>query len=89
MLSERQHAEVAAQRDAAREEVVRASAARDEAKTELGSARQALEAMRDENQRLERATAAQERIIAYRQSVRWWVVLPWMRVRALIRRLRP
>ena len=32
-------------------------------------------------QRLERAIAAQERIIAYRQSARWWLKLPWLRVR--------
>ncbi|MCC7114696.1 MAG: methyltransferase domain-containing protein [Burkholderiales bacterium] len=31
--------------------------------------------------RLDRALAAQERIIAYRQSVRWWFVLPWMRAK--------
>ena len=87
--SERQYAEAAAQRDAARAEAMRASAARDDANTQLGSARQALDALRDENGRLERAIAAQERIIAYRQSARWWIALPWIRVRAWMRRLRP
>jgi SAM-dependent methyltransferase len=50
---------------------------------ELGSARQASEALEAERQRLERAIAAQERIIAYRQSARWWMQLPWLRVRNL------
>jgi len=50
---------------------------------ELGSARQAGEALEAERQRLERAIAAQERIIAYRQSARWWMQLPWLRVRNL------
>jgi SAM-dependent methyltransferase len=36
-----------------------------------------------EHERLERAIAAQERIIAYRQSARWWIKLPWLRVRLL------
>jgi len=53
------------------------------ASTELGSARQAGEALEAERQRLERAIAAQERIIAYRQSARWWMQLPWLRVRNL------
>ena len=54
-----------------------------EATTALGSARQAAEALDDERLRLERAIAAQERIIAYRQSARWWMQLPWLRVRHL------
>jgi hypothetical protein len=43
--------------------------------------------LREENARLERAIAAQERIIAYRQSARWWIALPWIRARAWIQRL--
>ena len=39
-----------------------------------------------ERQRVE--LAAQERIIAYRQSVRWWIVLPWVRVRRAWDRIR-
>jgi len=31
--------------------------------------------------RLQRALDAQERIILHRQSLRWWLVLPWLRVR--------
>jgi SAM-dependent methyltransferase len=37
--------------------------------------------------RLDRALEAQERIIAYRQTFRWWVALPWMRVKLAWKRL--
>jgi len=37
--------------------------------------------------RLDRALEAQERIIAYRQSLRWWVALPWMRTKLAWKRL--
>jgi len=42
----------------------------------------------DERARLERAIAALERLVAYRQSVRWWLKLPLVRVRLLWKRLR-
>ena len=51
--------------------------------TDLASAQQALQALDAERERLERAIAAQERIIAYRQSARWWMQLPLLRVRNL------
>lgn len=54
----------------------------------LGSARQAVAAQSAECERLERAIAAQERIIAYRQSARWWISLPWLRVRLWWQRVR-
>ncbi len=44
-------------------------------------------AFKHENARLEAAAAAQERIIAYRQSFRWWITLPLLRVRLWWRRL--
>jgi SAM-dependent methyltransferase len=88
VLLDRDRAEAVEQRDAAREETLRMAAARDEASTALGSAQQAADTLREEIDRLERAIAAQERIIAYRQSARWWMTLPWMRVRARMRRLR-
>jgi SAM-dependent methyltransferase len=81
-LIDRERQEAADQRDAAREEIKRTAAARDDANTALASARQAQDALREEHERLERAIAAQERIIAYRQSARWWVALPWIRLRA-------
>ena len=40
-----------------------------------------------EAQRLERAIAAQERIIAYRQSARWWLALPWLRLKLVWQRV--
>lgn len=55
--------------------------ARDQAVQDLASARQGVDALRTEGERLERALAAQERIIAYRQSARWWLALPWLRIK--------
>jgi ubiquinone/menaquinone biosynthesis C-methylase UbiE len=54
----------------------------------LGSARQAIAAQGAECERLERAINAQEHIIAYRQSARWWFSLPWLRVRLWWQRVR-
>jgi SAM-dependent methyltransferase len=45
-------------------------------------------ALAAERDRLERALAAQERLIAYRQSARWWLQMPWFRVRLLWHRWR-
>jgi len=53
VLIDRERTEAAEQRDAAREEVVRTATARDDANTALASARQALDALGDENGRLE------------------------------------
>ncbi len=58
-----------------------AAAERDRAVSALASKRQAVEALTAEGERLERALEAQERIIAYRQSARWWLALPWLRIR--------
>ena len=44
--------------------------------------------VRSEQTRLEAALAAQERIIAYRQSLRWWLRLPWLRLRLWLARAR-
>jgi SAM-dependent methyltransferase len=54
---------------------------RDVARADTASARQALDAMTAECARLERAIAAQERIIAHRQTLRWWLALPWLRIK--------
>jgi hypothetical protein len=51
------------------------------------TAGEAVAALQNECGRLERAIAAQERIIAYRQSARWWLKLPWIRVKLLWKRL--
>jgi DNA repair exonuclease SbcCD ATPase subunit len=55
---------------------------------EAADARQQIGALGEERQRLERAIGAQERIIAYRQSARWWIALPWLRVKLLFARWR-
>jgi len=53
---------------------------------ERDDARRALAA---EQERLLRQIEAQERLVAYRESVRWWLVLPWLRARRLWNRIRP
>ncbi len=47
----------------------------------------AVTAARDEHARLEAALAAQERIIDYRQSARWWLRLPLVRLRSAWKRV--
>jgi len=54
----------------------------------LGTARHSVTALGAECERLERAVTAQERIIAYRQSARWWFSLPWLRLRLWWQRVR-
>ena len=78
-----QLAEHVAARDAGQRALDAAQTRLAEAVSELGSLRQATQALEAERERLERAIAAQERIIAYRQSARWWMQLPWLRVRHL------
>ena len=58
-----------------------------ELERETAHGREAIAAYTAECQRLERVINAQERIINYRQSARWWVALPWLRVRLLWKRL--
>ncbi len=41
----------------------------------------ALAVQRTEFKRLERALTAQEHIIGYRQTLRWWLALPWLRIK--------
>jgi 2-polyprenyl-3-methyl-5-hydroxy-6-metoxy-1,4-benzoquinol methylase len=45
-------------------------------------------ALREEVVRLEAAAAAQERIIDYRQGIRWWLKLPFVRARMAWRKAR-
>jgi uncharacterized protein involved in exopolysaccharide biosynthesis len=59
----------------------------DAARAEIASLEQRCTALEAERQRLEGAVKAQERIIAYRQSIRWWMLLPWVRARRLWQRL--
>ncbi len=48
---------------------------------------QRLASLEEERARLEKAIGAQERIIAYRQSARWWLALPFLRIKLLWKRL--
>lgn len=80
---------VSADREKVMEERVRADgvwrAALDEANLKLDNVTRAAA---DEHERLSRQLQAQERLIAYRESVRWWFVLPWVRIRRLWNRIR-
>jgi SAM-dependent methyltransferase len=55
---------------------------------EAVAAREERDGLADSLASSHRAVAAQERIIAYRQSARWWFMLPWFRVRLWWRRVR-
>lgn len=72
--------------DAARHERGEAIALAETRESALSALRTTQSALQAEQRRLEAALAAQERIIAYRQSVRWWLQLPWLRVRLMWRR---
>ena len=52
-----------------------------DAERRLGDGAQAITALEGEITRLHGAVNAQERIVSYRQSFRWWVQLPWLRLR--------
>ncbi|MDQ2915743.1 MAG: class I SAM-dependent methyltransferase [Pseudomonadota bacterium] len=69
-----------------RDEVI-AERARSEAALRQES-EEARRTLADERERLARQIAAQERIVAYRESVRWWLVLPLLRARRLWNRIR-
>jgi len=58
-----------------------------ETATQLAAARTRADEAVTECGRLERALAAQERIIAHRQSFGWWLKLPWKRVQLAWSRL--
>ena len=53
-----------------------------------GALREELVSARAAQERLTREVAAQERIVAYRESVRGWLALPWLRARRLWNRIR-
>ncbi len=55
--------------------------------SELSEAQQNIAELAAEQHRLDAGLAAQERLIVYRQSFRWWLLLPWMRTRLWWRRL--
>ena len=41
----------------------------------------ALRTLEQEKGSMDAALAAQERIIGYRETLRWWLQLPWLRAR--------
>ncbi len=83
-----QHERAQGELATAREQCVSALAERDAARADAASHAQAEGALSAERERLERALEAQERIITYRQSARWWAGLPWLRLRMLLRKAR-
>ena len=82
---DRQFVELASARDAAQQALDGATARHG---FEVADFRQQIAALDEERRRLEKAIAAQERIIAYRQSARWWVALPFLRIKLLWKRFR-
>jgi 2-polyprenyl-3-methyl-5-hydroxy-6-metoxy-1,4-benzoquinol methylase len=93
-LAKAREAERAAARDRVDEllEAVRAREARiEEERAAIAcleqQSREERARLEGESARLEAAAAAQERIIAYRQSIRWWLALPVLRARLLWRRI--
>jgi len=61
---------------------------RNRAYEETVATEHALAAQRTEFERLERALDAQEHIIAHRQTLRWWLGLPWLRMKLWWHRVR-
>jgi hypothetical protein len=51
----------------------------------IGEQERACATLREETAR---QIHAQEQIIGYRESVRWWLTLPWLRARRLWNRIR-
>lgn len=49
--------------------------------SELSTVRKTMTALQGEQRSLAAAVAAQERIITHRQTLRWWVQLPWLRAK--------
>jgi hypothetical protein len=49
--------------------------------SDLSTLRKTLTALQAEQRSLAAAIAAQERIISHRQSLRWWLQLPWLRAK--------
>ena len=51
------------------------------ASAELSEARRAIASLQGDQRDLEAALAAQERIIRYQHGLRWWLRLPWLRMK--------
>jgi SAM-dependent methyltransferase len=59
-----------------------------DAERRLSDRAQAITALEREITRLHGAVTAQERIVSYRQSFRWWLQLPWVRLKLWLTRSR-
>ena len=77
------HASEATAHAAARAALENVQAALAKRNAHVDHLEQAIEGYRAENRRLDAAVTAQERIIGYRQSLRWWLRLPFVRVKLL------
>jgi 2-polyprenyl-3-methyl-5-hydroxy-6-metoxy-1,4-benzoquinol methylase len=53
-----------------------------ELRNAVDASRRDADELRAQAVELQAATAAQERIIDYRQGLRWWLMLPWLRLRS-------
>jgi uncharacterized small protein (DUF1192 family) len=62
-------------------------AQRDDLVADVASLGEEIAALKQEIGRLDAAVRAQERIIAYRQSARWWLALPFLRMKLWWRRV--
>ena len=82
------HANEAASHNATRAALENVQVALSRRNAHVDHLEQAIDAYRAENSRLDAAVSAQERIIAYRQSLRWWLRLPFVRVKLWWHRLR-
>lgn len=80
-LAERRGADELAAHETTRKSLEDARVAFARRDDDVATLEAAVAGYRAENARLEAAVAAQERIIVYRQSARWWVRLPLVRVK--------
>ncbi|MEP7061714.1 MAG: class I SAM-dependent methyltransferase [Betaproteobacteria bacterium] len=53
-----------------------------ELRSAVDASRREADELRTQAIELQAATSAQERIIDYRQGLRWWLMLPWLRLRS-------
>ena len=72
---------------AARKRIAEIERLHADARARLAESRRRVAEVEAECGRLDRALDTQERIIAYRQSFRWWLALPWMRLKLLLARM--
>jgi SAM-dependent methyltransferase len=80
-------AQMEAELSQARQSLARSSAQLAQAREEASDAQLKIGELMAEQSRLDAGLDAQERLITYRQSFRWWLILPWMRMRLWWRRV--